>query len=215
MKKIFWLVPLAALLASCEIASDINRLEGEGNVITEDRYVGDFSKVESKIAADIEVIESDESGIVISAQKNLIPFLETDVKSGTLEISFGDYSVQTDSLILIKVYTSTLNEFELTGVGNIDSQLPLNSIILTGVGNIVAHGATDNVYVRITGSGNVNLYDMPVETAELSITGVGNIKVYVSELLDISISGMGNVFYKGNPSIYTSITGIGEIVNDN
>jgi len=215
MKKIIWLLPLAVVLASCEFASDINMIEGEGEVITEDRYVGEFTKVESQIAADVEIIESDEPGIVISAQKNLLPYLDTDVRRGTLEISFGDYSVETDSTIAITIFTPSLEEFSLTGVGNIDSQLPLNSIILTGVGNIVAHGATENVNVRITGSGNVDLYDMPVEIAEISITGVGNVKVFVSNLLDVSISGMGNVYYKGTPTIYSSITGIGQVVDSN
>lgn len=216
MKNLFFLLVLTVTLVSCECCFDNpNTIYGRGIVVSEDRYVGEFTKVESQIAANIEVIESDEHNVTITVQKNLLPYIDTDVKNGTLEISSDGYNLKTDSTIVITIYTPSLNEFRLTGVGNVNSEIPVKSIKLSGVGNITCHGETNNVNVMLSGSGNINLFDMEVSDADVKLSGTGNIHLYVTNYLDVSISGMGNVYYKGDPDIHSSITGVGQVVNSN
>ncbi|MDX9845696.1 MAG: DUF2807 domain-containing protein [Tenuifilaceae bacterium] len=219
MKKhvILQLVTVIALsaLVSCGDLFNTNVIVGEGEVIAETRIFSGFSKIKSEIGADINIIESDESKIVITIQENLLAYLSTKVSSGVLTITFDGNNVSTKEGIVIDIYTSTVEKFTLTGAGDVDSELPIGNILLTGAGNIKCKGSLTNFEASITGAGNFNFYEMPVQNATIRISGTGDVKVQVSNSLNVTISGVGNVYYKGYPQVSTTISGIGNVVNSN
>ena len=213
MRKLLLIFTLPMLLLSC--GKEYQTLVGKGELESETRMVEEFSNVKSTIAANIQIFESDEYKVIVTLQKNLIPYLETTVKNGVLSISFDDYSVSTNKPISIDIYTPSLNEFTLTGSGDVTSELPLSNINLTSSGNFNCVGEVDNLNITLSGSGNFHLFDMPAVNADIALTGSGNIYVTVIENLKVTITGSGNVYYKGNPSINTSILGSGNVINSN
>ncbi|MDX9770062.1 MAG: head GIN domain-containing protein [Tenuifilaceae bacterium] len=218
MKKSFLLQLIAVFvllaLASCGDLYN-NVVVGKGELIVETRNLSDFCIIKSQIGANINIIDSDESKIEITIQENLLEHLSTTVGKGTLTITFDNTNVQTDKGIVIDIYTSTVDEFALTGAGDIYSELPISDILLTGAGTIKCVGEVSNLKATISGAGTFNFYDMPAQNATIRITGTGDVKVKAIETLDVTISGVGNVYYKGNPAVSTTITGVGNVVNSN
>jgi hypothetical protein len=217
MKPIVVSVLAVLLFASCEkTINNFDIIEGEGNVVSEERNLSSFSKVESRIGGNIEIVQRANPGVTVSLQENLLPYLETSVRNGTLIVTFGSHNFRTDSTIIVYVYTPSLAEFSLTGAGVINSALPIEKLNISGSGTITCAGERSNVHVSISGAGNINLFEMPVQNADVKISGSGNVRVSVSTRLDVSISGMGSVYYKGHPStIMSNITGLGHVIDNN
>jgi hypothetical protein len=217
MKPVLLSIIAVMFFASCQKAfNNFDIIEGEGNVQSEERNLSSFSKVESRIGGNLEIIQSANPGVSLSLQENLLPYLETFVRNGTLIVTFGNHNIRTDSTIIIYVYTPSLSEFSLTGAGVINSTLPIEKINISGSGTITCAGERNNLLVSISGAGNVNLYGMAVQNARVNISGTGNVRVTVNTKLDVSISGMGSVYYKGHPStILYNISGLGDVINNN
>jgi hypothetical protein len=67
----------------------------------------------------------------------------------------------------------------------------------------------------MTGVGNIEAYEMKVNTCNVTLTGVGDCKLYVLDQLNVTITGVGYVYYKGDPVINSKITGLGKLIDDN
>lgn len=213
--KILTLLVILGFAFSCERVIDIpgQKITGSGEVVTQERELSSFVSLKSMIGANLNIYYSTESYVRITMQQNLFEHLETYVSSNTLFFSFNNKQVQTSVPIVIDVYTDDLDKLELSGAGEIVSELPPSSIKITGAGNVKCTGARDKVSANITGYGAIDLYDMPVKEAEVFISGNGSVYLRASETITATISGMGNVYYKGNPSISQIITGMGRIIS--
>jgi hypothetical protein len=55
----------------------------------------------------------------------------------------------------------------------------------------------------MSGAGNYNGFELKSEKAKVDMSGVGNVRVYVTKELNASASGVGSVRYKGNPESIT------------
>jgi hypothetical protein len=56
---------------------------------------------------------------------------------------------------------------------------------------------------------------MKVHTCNITLTGVGDCKVFVIDELNVTIAGVGYVYNKGNPAIKSTITEMGKLINAN
>ncbi|MGF1586109.1 MAG: head GIN domain-containing protein [Bacteroidales bacterium] len=197
-------------------SGNLNPIKGRGPVVSEERVLSSsINAVSSQMGADVNIIASDENYIVINAQENLHQYIKTFVKSGELRIYTGLEGIETRKPITIDVYTSKIKRLSLTGAGNIISDLPLNEINLSGAGYIYSKGEVEYLNVTISGSGNLDLFDMPVQKAKVSIMGTGSVNVYTTESLNVNIMGIGNVYFKGNPVVNQNIFGMGSVIDSN
>jgi hypothetical protein len=212
MKTIILTLLFVLFLTACDdIYPNYKYFRGKGICKTELHNMPVFTAIESSIAANITIIHSSIPTVSVTAQENLLPYIQTNVVNGKLYISTGNRSMHSDSLISIKVSVPDIEEISLSGFGIISSDIPVERISLSGVGEISCSGQTNDVQASLTGSGTINLVGMRVSNADVHISGTGNIKVNVKEQLYVSISGVGNVYYLGNPEIKSSISGIGSI----
>jgi len=74
------------------------------------------------------------------------------------------------------------------------------------------NGSAINEEIDISGSGNVDLANVPAQVATTRTSGSGDVKVNLSKSLDVHISGSGSVYYHGNPMISTHISGSGKVI---
>jgi len=76
--KILLTIILAATLTSCQF--DFNPgVDGNGNVVTEERSVSSFEKVKGSAGIDVYLTEGNENKIVVEADENLLELIETDI----------------------------------------------------------------------------------------------------------------------------------------
>jgi hypothetical protein len=204
---------------------------------TEDRYVSNFTEVESRVSANVTIIESNTYSLKIDAPETYIENLLTEVKGKTLiiktksNLSFNPYG---KSKIFISM--PKCNVIKTSGSGNLDYQGEWRgenlSLDITGSGNVTIDKVkTNNLEIKnsgsanidinsgdigylnlsVSGSGNYNSLDALIENAKIKISGSGNAKLYVKENLDIRLSGSGDVKYKGSPRMNLDVTGSGNV----
>jgi hypothetical protein len=97
----------------------------------------------------------------------------------------------------------------------VDIETPdLNAIAIHGGGHIAAKGAfpaQGAVSVSILGGGDIDMKDVPAQSALVAIHGGGKIFVSAQSSLDARIYGGGAIRYLGHPAVNSSIHGGGTV----
>ena len=235
MKKItIILLGTIVLLNSCMWNG--HRIKGNGNVVTENKQVGDFTGVELHASFDVFLSEGSATSIKIEAEENIIPHIEMHVLNGVLNIETEDniwlstrkpvkiyitspgYSnIQVSSSGTITGQTKITNATKL-GIGvsgsgdlKLDVDAPEIESNVSGSGEMSLSGETKKFNGDVSGSGNINAMNLKSEESDLQVSGSGNIDVYASVKLDANVSGSGNVRYKGDAQVTKNTSGSGEV----
>jgi hypothetical protein len=90
----------------------------------------------------------------------------------------------------------------------------LNGIDIHGGGHITAHGAFPAqaaVSAAIHGGGDIDMKDVPAQSASAAIHGGGKIYVTAQNSLSAEIVGGGVIRYAGHPAVSSSIHGGGAV----
>lgn len=90
----------------------------------------------------------------------------------------------------------------------------LNGIAIHGGGHITAHGAfpaQGAVSATIHGGGDIDMKDVPAQSASAAIHGGGKIMVSARSNLSAEIYGGGAIRYLGQPQVNSSIHGGGSV----
>ncbi|MBE0646605.1 MAG: DUF2807 domain-containing protein [Bacteroidales bacterium] len=236
MKKIIGFLMLFMCLAgfySCE------KVKGKGEVVSQTRDVTGFTGISLAIDATIYFSPDSNYYLEIMAQQNMLDILETDIGSNnSLTIKYKDgVVVGNHEPIKIFIAGPAIQSLTISGAGDILVDTPwlnaLKTISISGSGNVsvteldgdelfvnisgagnveATFGSVNYQEIKISGSGNVELVGVESDTTFVNISGAGNVTAWVTKLLDVTISGSGNVSYKGDPVINTHISGSGSVI---
>lgn len=215
MKHLTLMAIISMLLLS---ACKKDRLTANGEQITETRAMNEFHSLKIEGASDIHVTYGNEYKVVIKGSSNLIPYFKTNIVNRNLIVGYENANVKSDD---IEVYITMplLKNASLSGSGDMEitgAFVPINALdlSLSGSGDIaiVNELMIDQLYVSISGSGEMSLQKAISKNAEINITGSGDAKVQVSDFLKARISGSGEIYYKGNPLIDSKISGSGRLI---
>ena len=226
---------LIVCFASCD--NPFNKtIEGSGNVTTSERNVSAFNEVKCAGSYDVELTQGNSSSVKIETDDNIQDYIVTDINGNELYIHTKEnVNLHPSSKTKLYITTSALQEFKLTGSGNVSTtnkltgadhlnldisgsgnmhinvNTPSVNSGISGSGDIYLTGETRDSKISIAGSGNYHAEDLKAENAIIKIAGSGDARLFADSTLDINIAGMGSVFYRGNPSIKQSIAGSGKI----
>ena len=84
-----------------------NSIQGSGVVKTESRTVPAFSKIELAGSPDVEVVVGPAVSVTVTADDNVLPFIDTEVKGETLKIGSHD-SYNSHVGVKLKITVPTL-----------------------------------------------------------------------------------------------------------
>ena len=220
--KITILMILVASLSSCIISLD--SITGSGNVVSEVRnlnYDGVISSVEQNTLCDVTIAIGSAETMVIEAEQNLIPYIQTSVSGGKLVISTrNNKQLIPTKPIRATVILKQINGIVLNGSGDINASDINDSSVqvqLNGSGNIKLSGYSDYLTTKLCGSGNIDAKDLISSYVTAETTGSGNTKVYASKTLNAAISGSGDIiyyynFFSGSPYVVETKTGSGRVL---
>ncbi len=241
-----WLAPafvtiacLAALPLTLPLAAQAAPVSGSGKVSTESRSLADFQAVALNGSVDLVVRQGAAQSVLVEADDNLLPLLETVVEStaqgATLVVRWKKgQSLYTRSKVLITVALPTLSALSASGSGDIrvepfntpalklslsgsgDAKLhSLNTadfgINISGSGDVAANGSATKLSISIAGSGDVRLADLKSDDVTVSIAGSGDAAVNANKTLEVRIAGSGNVSYSGNATVKSKVAGSGSV----
>jgi hypothetical protein len=203
------LLTFAALsLGGCHLSG----IRGDGNIVTENRTVQEFTSVEAEGAFDIEWVTGPAS-CTIRTDENLLRHVETSMNGKMLRMEWHGQLRPTHGM-KVKLSSSSLSGARLTGAVRLAaSRLSGKGFYLEGTGatRVTADGAVNELIATMSGASKLDAESLQVKVAELSISGAGKAEVSASETLKVAISGAGKVTYNGNPTIEKHISGAGTI----
>lgn len=214
MKRLTLLsIGLVIGLAGC-IISNPGGVKGSGIAKTEKRSVASFDSLDVNYVGSIQVRSQEQKSLEINGDDNIIPFITTEVKNGTLYIrSNKGYNPQQKLQIIIS--TPDLKRFFFDGVGEANLSNVKNDRIeidIRGVGSFTASGETKEADITLSGVGSVDAKNLHAVNVKINSSAVGNVDLYVTGQLDVNASGVGEVNYYGNPKIVNrQAEGIGKI----
>lgn len=235
-KVMLLMVALMLAVTSCSVrvGGGFAMLDPSEN-ITKAKYPQDpFDKVHNHVGGKIQLVQSDQSRVTLSAPENYIELIEFENEDGELNINFANRNVNIEVKdITILIYTPNLreiknsgaadirmdslttDEFEVrnTGVGsflldNIKAQKI--DVSCSGVGSINIDGQTDEAEYTCSGVGSINAEEMKAREVNAKVSGVGGINCHASEYIKGNVSGVGGLHYAGHPAkkdLHHSLTG--------
>jgi len=222
---------LALFAVSCKW--NIGLVRGSGKVEEEEREVSGIEEIDFSGMGNLIITQGEEESLVVEADDNILPLIETDVFGDRLSIGYklGYNFIPTSNLRFYltvvdlnkislkgvgKINCDNLEtdelEFEISGAGDIDFNIDADKLEVTssGAGNLNFNGKAESQNIDISGVGRYNSKELESKECKVTLSGAGSVTVNVTEELDIKISGVGNVYYVGTPRIRQDISGLGK-----
>jgi len=198
--------------------------------------VSDFSEIEFTGMGNLIITQGDEESLIVEADDNILPLIETDVSGDELTIRFrrgyNFVPVENINFYLCVVDLNKISmsgagrvdcenldtdrfEFDISGAGDIDFNINADEINIesSGAGGLTLSGKVDSQDIDISGVGKYNAKELESKECKIKLSGAGSATVNVTGELDIRISGVGNVYYIGTPIVKQDISGLGRIKN--
>jgi len=216
MKKhinIFAVMLMAILMLAC--TTNFTCHKGDGKSETQVRNITGFESVNFMTAGNVFISQGDVESVTIEAPSDVINEIITDVDNRTLTIN-SDVSVCPEKFN-IYITMKDINSFKLFGSGNIYNFTPLKS---------------DEINLKVSGSGNINFTDVETKKVGLLIMGSGNISIkgrtswaimeigglgsinameLNSEFCDVFVNGSGETKTLVNKDLKVKIRGSGDV----
>ena len=235
MKQLLLLLCFAASIQAFAIWDVI---KGNGIAKTETRNVSDYTSLACGGPMKVEIEYGTSNTIQLEGDENILPYIETFVKDGELNIKVKEHtSVKPEVPLKVHVSMTTINGLaqsgsgEIKGTGNFTSSEATNvamsgsgvinlnfgkfmgmSISMSGSGSVKMEGEVhDDLDVSQSGSGNIDCEHVMSQNVNARISGSGSLRVNASKMLDAQISGSGHVYYSGNASVSTKVSGSGKV----
>ncbi|KAB7530009.1 DUF2807 domain-containing protein [Flagellimonas olearia] len=238
MKKLITLT-----LAFCAVATTNaqwgKRINGDGNIVTIERSVGDYDEVALAGWFDVDLVSGKEGELTLEGESNLLEHIKTEVKNGTLLIkvekgvnlkpsSWGKgirITVPVESISSVSLSgsgdivgktTLAANDFSTRISGSGDVSLTVNAksvnAALSGSGDINLSGKTTDLDIQVSGSGDVKAYELEADFVTVAVSGSADVRVTANESIQARVSGSGDISYQGNPKkIDSKSSGSGDI----
>jgi hypothetical protein len=248
MKKRNYLISVVLVLALSTLACGvnfnsfgINTVRGSGTVVTEERPVSAFTRIELSGIGNLVIEVGSEETLDIEAEDNLLEYFETRVRGDTLEIGSREgENLQPTEPIIYNLTVKTLDSISVSGLGNVhlpEYEVDRFSIDISGAGDVnleglhaeqldvsvsglgsvgIDAGEVSSQTIDISGSGDYNAPQLESRTADVQVSGLGSAELWVTQDLRVIISGSGSVSYAGDPDVYSDISGLGSLnkIND-
>jgi hypothetical protein len=228
MKKLLLLLIAGCLLSftACKVnlGTGENRIDPSGNIVKAKYPQEAFDKVDNHVVGNIQLVQSSQSRVTLSAPDNYIDLFEFKNEDGELTINFKEDNISIDTKdVVIVIYTPSISKVKNSGAADIrldslttDELEVSNSgvgafnlghikareidVSCSGVGSITISGQTDEAEYSCSGVGSINAKDMVSRVTDASISGVGGIECYASESIKGRVSGVGGLKYAGHPA---------------
>lgn len=199
--KLFFLMAstILFLLTGCRYFDGV---KGNGNYISENRNIEDFSEIDISGAFNLFVEVGEEPSLKINTDENLHELIRTDVRNGRLIID-QKRNLRSKEPIDIRVTTKDLRKIDGAGacdiivnnVNNLDFELNLS-----GATELRISGSTDNFNVELSGASKLFASNFLANFVRVEASGASKAEVNSDKSLLVNASGASKVNYFGNPS---------------
>ncbi len=195
-------IAMAALLSACFAKS----IKGDGNVVTQTRQIQTFDDI--AISGDFKVIvtAADKPSLTIHADSNLLEYIKTPVKKGTLSI-YVARNTNPDPTQRVVIDVSAVKPLrEISASGNTyfsDRTLHADKLMVrySGSTEAILGGQVKKLTLRSSGNSNINAKALKAYKANLDLSGTTHLSGHFIDELLIKASGTTIINYSGHPKV--------------
>jgi hypothetical protein len=162
---------------------------------------------------DLNLRVGDPRAVNVRAGEKVIGDIRTEVRDGTLYVSYDGPSVR-DGRLLVEASTPSVEAIAITDAADVvvdglaGDALDLR---VSGAGDIDARGRVERLTVDASGSGDADLAELAADDATVELSGSGDVDVRAIDRLAAEVSGAGDLAYRGDPRVRRQVSGSGEI----
>lgn len=198
---------------------------------------GPFDTVDIDGPARISLIQSDTDRVVVNGSDEALDNIEVRPTKNRVRISpAGGWKFWNGDRLRIELHMREVSRITLSGASDLRAHGPLKAdelaihisgagqvrfddldaktlkLDISGSGDGQLTGQVESLNLNVSGKGKLMAYRLRANEAKVSINGVGQASLWVTETLKVNISGVGQVEYQGEPTVERSVSGMGSIV---
>lgn len=225
INQIIMLLLVALALPVFSAANPVNgntQVNGNKNVITQDRSVTSFHAIKVSGGIDVELSQGNELKLQVEADENLVALIRTEVKNGVLNIYHED-NINNAKTLKVHVTFKQLDAITASGGCDIVSKQKLSfgmlKVNLSGGCDLTLNCKADNLVftnsggcdTKLTGEAtnctfstsggcDVDAKEFYLKNCTISASGGSDVLVNASGELTMEATGASDITYYGNPA---------------
>jgi hypothetical protein len=199
-------------------------LIGSGNLETKEYAFTDFTGVEISSAFEFEIKQSSSYNISITADDNVIDYIQVSQVGQTLKIRLGtlrflgsttlrasvtlpqlrDLTVSGASRGTFSDFSSTEDlDITVSGASTVTGDITAGNVEfgISGASTIQLEGSANDIVANVSGASHFNLDDFTVDNADVNFSGASSGTINLDGRLDANLSGASRLWYIGEPTM--------------
>jgi len=184
---------------------------GSGHLATESRPVQGFTSVAVSAAGHLIIEQTGVESLEITAEDNVLPLVQSEVRSGRLVLGFEPgASVTATREVLFRLTVRDLTGVEASGASRVEVRgvdTPELVILVSGASDFSATGRAESVQLGISGASRCEAPDLRSRGLIADVSGASYALVQVSDSLVANASGASVLEYLGDPALVASVSG--------
>jgi len=221
---VVWTATLLVLAAAGCDQLTRDTITGSGQIETRTLDLDGFDAVELSHTWLAEIEHGDAFSIVVSADDNVMPVVEVEVRRRTLEVDIERGYQLEDSTLEIRITMPALRrvsasgashveigdfpattevEFDVSGVSTLFATVEVDAASLnaSGASTIELDGTATELTAEASGASHLRLDDLSTARASLELSGASIADLEATERLEVDLSGASVVEYRGDPEV--------------
>ncbi|MEO5572778.1 MAG: head GIN domain-containing protein [Bacteroidia bacterium] len=198
---------------------DDEKVKGNGNVVSKDRALASFDKINLAGSIDIIIDQNGKESVTVETDENLQEYIITEIKDGALDIHEKEHYDLKSTKLIVHVSCSKLKAISSGGLGDVKTTSAISGddfaishggsgdfnlnftvkklkISTAGSGDYILKGSADEFNLSSAGSGDVNAKEFECTTAKISSAGSGDVILKKGVTASVSSVGSGEVSYQ-------------------
>jgi hypothetical protein len=198
-------------------------LVGSGNLETEEYAFTDFTEVEIGTAFEFEINQSSSYSINITADDNVMDYVQVSQDGQTLKIRLGRVAIlgsvtlrasvtmpQLHGLTASGASHGTVSDFSsnedlditVSGASRVTGDITAGNVEfgISGASTIQLEGSANDIDANVSGASRFNLDAFTVNNADVNFSGASSGTVNLNGRLDANLSGASTLWYIGEPT---------------
>jgi len=241
LKIMIVLVLVSWVAAACSLPpiGGGRRIKPSDTIILETLDASGFTDIDMGTFGKVVLTQGEIESVTVSGSDNLVKLVETNVRNGVLYIEsreeFYVTSFTEDNMLTFTVTAREIDSVTISGIGDLEmenlttpsltvtvsgggylriDQLTTDdlTVILSGAGTVELAGEAAQASINMPGMGDVIMPDMKINTANVTLSGMGGATLWVTDQLIGEIGGAGSVSYYGSPQTDVRTPGLGEFI---
>ncbi len=189
------LVAVLAIRLSGLFVTTTNPITGVGDPAEQDRTSGAFTAISASGGIQVVVGIGPNRAVSLTAQRNLLPLIHTDVIEGRLTITIDAPGITTTKSVLVRVTVPVLTRVSLDGgaTGTMELDTDVLEMALSGGSSMTAIGRASALTLTADGGSTAQLEELHADTANVTVNGGSTVTVAVATTLSGTADGGSTV----------------------